>query len=804
MTRPDVTGTRDLLRPGRDVVRHDLRLVPGALAVWGVTIAGLRGGWPAACGVATVLLGGTLILLRTSRRDAVRMAALAATALAVAAAAVVTIRLGAVHHHPLRAAAVGQERVTVSATVTDLPHQLATPGYGGKAGADRVLVPADLTHATVGGTELDCGGQILLLTDQPGYATLIPGQQVRAEGILVPPNGDPLTIGLLRVRAPPLAVTAAPWWQRIAGTLRTDLRGVSARELSPEPAGLLPGLVDGDVSGQSARVTTEFQLAGLTHLVAVSGENLAILCGAVLLLVRVCRLGPRLSALVTGLAVLGFVVVAGPQPSVLRAAVMGGLTVLALATGRRRAVLPSLAAAVLSLVLLDSALATSLGFALSVLATAALVLIAPGWARTLRRLGVPRGLAEAIAVPTAAHAATAPLIVAASGQLSLVAIPANMLAEPVVAPATVLGVLAMVLAPILPGVAAVVVNLAGPFTSWLITVARKGSELPDAVLPWPDGLCGALLLVTVLCGLAVLLRHRRTRILLAAALVGALLVWLPVRVTAPRWPVTGWAMVSCDVGQGDAEVLATADRGRAVVVDTGPDPLLVDTCLRTLDVDRIPLVVLSHLHADHIGGLSAVLANRTVGAVALGASRVPGWAYEKVRQETAAAHVPLVGLHPGERLAWPGLDLDVLATQPARDEPEITDPDGTTVNNTSVVLAADTVAGRILLTGDVELAAQADLLTGGTELAADVLKVPHHGSRYSVPEFLRAVHPRVALVSVGAGNRYGHPSALTLGELSSLGAAVARTDQDGDLAITPGSGGPTLFRSGRPRAPPHH
>ena len=183
---------------------------------------------------------------------------------------------------------------------------------------------------------------------------------------------------------------------------------------------------------------------------------------------------------------------------------------------------------------------------------------------------------------------------------------------------------------------------------------------------------------------------------------------------------------------------------------------------------------------------------------------MPAWAYEKVRRETETAHVPLVALAVGQRLSWPGLALDVLGTHAARDEADLPDPDGTTVNNTSVVLRAGTSAGRVLLTGDVELEAQAALLSAGVDVSADVLKVPHHGSRYSVPDFLTAVHARLALVSVGARNRYGHPSPLTLGELRGLGAAVARTDEDGAVAVIAGANGPALVRSGRPRGPPKH
>ena len=469
---------------------------------------------------------------------------------------------------------------------------------------------------------------------------------------------------------------------------------------------------------------------GLTHLIAVSGENVAILCGAALGLARLIRLGPRTAVMVTGLVLVGFVVLCRPSPSVLRAAVMGAVMLLALVLGRRRSAVPALCGAVLVLLLVDPTLGGDPGFTLSVLATGALVLLAPGWTAALRRHGVPPGIAEALAVPAATHVVTVPVVAGLSGQVSLVAVLTNLLATPAVAPATVLGVLAAVLAAVHPDAAVVVVHLAGPAVSWLVGVGHHGAAVPDGVVQWPGGACGALLLALIVVVALLAMRARRLRVLAAAGLVGALLVLVPTRFVPPGWPAAGWMMVSCDVGQGDATVLATAEPGRAVLVDTGPDPGPVSACLDRLGIRRLALVVLSHLHADHIGGLAGALRGRAVSAVALGSGHSPPWAFTQVLRVAALARVPVVALTAGQRLSWPGLTLDVLA--PLRDPPPVGDyqaaVDSTTVNNTSVVVRANTPAGRMLLTGDVELEAQADLLAAGTDLRADVLKVPHHGS----------------------------------------------------------------------------
>jgi competence protein ComEC len=230
------------------------------------------------------------------------------------------------------------------------------------------------------------------------------------------------------------------------------------------------------------------------------------------------------------------------------------------------------------------------------------------------------------------------------------------------------------------------------------------------------------------------------------------------------------------------------------VVDTGPDPGLVGGCLDRLDVRRVPLVVLSHLHADHVGGLAGVLAGRSVGAVAIGPLREPSWAFEQVRRLTGQAGVPLVELRAGHRLAWPELTIEVLG--PSKPPPAVDGDDGTSVNDASLILRANTSAGRVLLTGDIELTGQTELLASGVDVGADVLKMPHHGSRFSSPRFLAAVRPRLAMVSVGAGNPYGHPNDGVLGALTSAGTKVMRTDRHGDIAIAGGRDRPLVVGRG--------
>ncbi len=775
-----------ITQPVAERVPPDLRLVPAALGAWAAALVGLRIGWPAALALAAV--AAVLVLAAVTpaaRRGGAARAVgviIAAGAATVAAALVTAAHAHHADTHPLRGAAAGGAAATLRVDLDGDPRPLRRPGYAGQSGeADRVAIAATVRHATVAGTTWRSGGRLLLLAPADGWTGLLPGQELTVDGLLAPSTGGDLTVAVLQVRGPPRDVGPPPWWQDAAGAVRTGLRDASA-VLPEAPAGLLPSLVVGDTSGLPTTVTDEFRVAGLSHLTAVSGTNVAIVCGAVLLLLRLVRVGPRTSAALAGAALVAFVIVARPSPSVLRAAVMGAVTLLALLLGRARSAMPALAVAVLGLLLVNPELGVAPGFALSVLATGALVLLAPRWAGALRDRGWPPGVAEALTVPVAAHLVTAPVVAAIFGQVSLVAVVANLLAAPAVAPATVLGALAAVLGLVSDGAAEFTVRLAGPFVGWLVTVGHHAAAVPGASTRWPAGAAGGLLLAALIVGGLALLRLRRLRTLAAAATAGTLLVLLPTRVAPPGWPATGWAVVACDVGQGDALTLATAEPGRAVVVDTGPDPGPVRGCLDRLGVRRVPLVVLSHLHADHIGGLSALLEGRAVGAVALGALREPQWAFDRVRRLTTDAGVPLVLLHTGQVLRWPGLTIEVIG--PRRPPtPRAGEDDGTPINDASLVLRAHTAAGRVLLTGDIELAAQAELLGSGVDLRADVLKVPHHGSRRSLPEFLAAVRPRVALVSVGAGNRYRHPNPEVLTALSEAGATVLRTDRGGDLAV---------------------
>ncbi|GAC1325741.1 MAG: hypothetical protein NVSMB13_09400 [Mycobacteriales bacterium] len=509
-----------------------------------------------------------------------------------------------------------------------------------------------------------------------------------------------------------------------------------------------------------------------------------------LLVARRLRAGPRLAPVLAALALVGFVILARPDPSVLRAAVMGAVGVAAVISGRQRAALPTLCAAVLLLLFLDPGLARSPGFALSVLATGGLLVLAPGWRDRLAR-HLPRPVAEAIAIPAAAQLACGPVIAVISAQVSLVSVPANLLAAPAVAPATVLGVLAALAAVVWMPLGRLLAWLSSFPTGWLVVVARRGARVPAGAFAWPSGLSGGLPLAAVSAGLLLVIGRRRLRRPVAALSVGATLSVVGLQWISPVWPPPGWAMVACDVGQGDGLVVSVGT-GSAVVIDTGPDPAAMDHCLRLLGVRRIPLLVLTHLHADHVEGVPGLLRGRIVEEAEIGPLDEPPDEHTRLLGWLAAAGVPVHRATVGEQRAVGPAAWTVLAPQAAFHGTS-SDP-----NNSSLVLRLSLAGFTVLLTGDVEWQAQRALLSSGADVRADVLKVPHHGSDHQDPGFLDAVGAGLAITSVGKANSYGHPSPVTLDRVRGDGMRSYRTDDDGDVALVVGRAGLTaVARHGR-------
>lgn len=802
---PAGSSAREALLGSAEGEPLDIRLAAGAAVAWvsAVLLLTTSARSVLIAGVGAGVLGAVVLVSRgrmpsargtwsVGRSSAIQWAGVAGwseLALVLFCTALVLVplagRLAHAEASPLLAAARGHQAVVAALTLTADPRPLAATGPGGVA---RVAVPTSVDRLTIRGTAVAADGDVLVLAPATGWSALLPGQSVTAEGTLQPSLDGSVLLSVLFARGPPDLVGRPPWWQRLAGAVRGSLR-VAAAVLPDEERGLLPGLVDGDTTDLDPVLADHFRTAGLTHLVAVSGTNCSIVVGLVVLLLQRLRWRPWVVAVAAAAVLLVFVAVARPSPSVLRAAVMSATGLLALAAGRPKAALPALSTAVLVLLVADPTLAADAGFALSVLATAALLTLAPPWVAALRRRRVPAGLAEGFAVAAAAHVVTAPVIAALSGKVSVVAVAANVLAEPVVAVTTVLGFLTAATAPWAAPLGMTFAWLAGWPCRWLVGVADFFGGLPGATVPWPGGLLGAVALLLALAALLVLVMLRPTRPVVLAALLAAVVVQIPVRTVASGWPVSGWVLVACDVGQGDALVLP-AGGGAGIVIDAGPDPIAVDRCLSDLGVDHIPLLVLTHFHVDHVGGLAGVVRGRSVDRVLVSPLPDPASGVDLVRDVMARRRTPIAVARAGAVLDVGGVHLDVLSpTEPfhgTRSDP----------NNSSLVIRATVHGLRVLLSADAEVEAQRAMLAAGVDLRAEVLKVWHHGSAYFDPAYLAAVHPQVGVISVGLHNDYGHPSPTALQALAAAGVAVGRTDHDGDVAVVERAGHPTLVVRG--------
>jgi competence protein ComEC len=768
--------------------RPDLRLVPAAAATWAGVLLGLA--VPllflvvAAAGATMAALAvGRLVRSRPARIAALVALACLATGLLLGAGRAATLRAGPVDDLAAQGAAV-----RVTGVLTTDPQMRTTA-------ADRppyVIARLRVESVTGRGITTAVRTPVLVLGASTDWTSLLPGQQVSAAGRLAPADRFGSVAAILRVRDPPRVHGPPGLASSLTEPLRSGLRE-AVDELADAPRGLVPALVIGDESRLPASLRADMVATGLTHLTAVSGTNVTILLVAVLGLARWAGVRGYGLPVLGGLTVIGFVALARPEPSVLRAAAMGLVAVAGLTVAGRRRGLPVLATAALVLLLVDPWLARDAGFALSVLATGAILVLAPAWRDAMP--WIPRPVAELLAVALAAQVACTPLVVAIMAQASLASVPANILVAPVVAPTTVLGAAAAVCSPVSATLADALGRLAGLPARWIVAVAGYGADLPGAVVAWPGGALGVgaatAVALAAVAALPVLLR----RPLWSAAAGVLVAVAVLTRPPTLGWPPPGWVVVACDVGQGDAIVLHAGPRS-AVVIDTGPDPPPVDRCLDSLGIEQVPLLVLTHFHADHVAGLSGVLDGRRVGQGLVSPLDDPEEYADLTRDRLAEAAVPVAVGRVGDDITVGG-SVHLRVIWPRR-----VISDGSPANNTSLVIDASVSGVRVLLGGDVEPEAQRAILGSLPRLRADVLKVPHHGSGRQEPDLLTGLGARLALVSVGAGNTYGHPATDTIELLQQSGMRVLRSDRDGSVAVVRMDGGGLGVVTGGPRVTP--
>jgi competence protein ComEC len=769
----------------------DLRLVPVAASAW-VTVVLLAQSAPwitdrataHAIAMGVVLAGVTLIACALSARSPV-LVGVGIGALAIG------VHLVAMTAPPVSDWVRAGATASVDAVITDDAEQRLLGRVPVWGAASLVELSASTSSVTARGQRVQVALPIVIRTS--AAATLPPvGSTVRLRGRLHQSRdlGRAFVLTLAEPSAGPsdaVAVLGAPGpLDAAANAMRVGLQA-STERVDPRAGALVAGLAIGDESGQSPLLADQMRASGLSHLTAVSGGNLAVVIAAVFAVARVLRLriGWRVAAALA--AVAFFVVLVRPEPSVVRAAVMGAVVLLGLLPGGRRAGPSVLATAVLVLVLWAPALTTTWGFALSVLATGGLILLSRPIEEHMASSRVvgrwPLWCRQAMAVTLAAQIATLPLLVAMGAPVGWVAIPANLLAMPAVPVVTILGLLAAMVAPVLPVVAQILTFAASWPAAWIAAVAAIGSDVPLGQIPWPSGWFGVGLLA-LLAGVAWILRRPLRLWIRHPVVIGAAVVVVALLLTGGRrgWPPPGWSMIACDVGQGDGS-LVRVDVDSAVLIDVGPDEQAISDCLHDAGISTIPAVVITHFHADHVVGLGAVLDRFAVGQVFVTPVTEPRELSTMAEQWTKQAAVPVQVLRAGDRFSIASARFTVI--WPARRIEA-----GSVANNASIVMLAEIPqsqqpAGdlRILLTGDIEREAQAAIMAAVPAPKVDVVKVPHHGSANGEAKFPQWSGARVAIISVGAANPYGHPRSEAITSWQQAGATVLRTDQDGSIAV---------------------
>lgn len=748
----------------RALLRRSLRPVAVAGGTWAAAAAAtvLTDPGLLAAGLAAAAAGAVALLTRV-RHPILVVAAVAlgcAGASAGTVASLVPTREAVAHLQ-----VEGGRHLRVTATVTG---HLARSSQGGAWADATVSLVAAGDTAVRGLIPARIGLDSETLDDA---AALGPGSELVVAGTGIPT--DPADRAILALRVTEVERAAAPeglWatFEQLRDGLVDSTRGL------PQPgAGLIPGLAVGDTSSLDSATETAMNAASLSHLTAVSGANCALVVGSAFGLLSLCGVGRGIRVVGALTVLAAFVILVTPEPSVVRAAVMSAIALLAVALGRPAVGIAVLAGATTALLIADPWLCRSLGFALSAAATAALLVLARPLADGLGRW-MPAPLALALAVPSSAQVVCGPLIVLIDPHVPLLGVVANILADPAAAPATIAGALACI-API-PWLRDGLTVLAWIPAAWIAAVAHTTAGVPAQNLPWPDGTTGAALLAVVGAAIimAIVRPQRVPRLTAVATAMVAVLVGVAgatgtVRsVAGPLTVPVAWQVAMCDVGQGDATLWRS---GAAVaLVDTGPDPQPLADCLQTLGIARLDLVVLTHFDKDHVGGSAAV-----VGRTSLVLHGPLGESTDqKLLDRFAAGGARLLAATMGMTGEVGDTRWQALGPLPGM-EPG---------NAASVAID---VAGenfpRTVLLGDLGAEPQAALLRRIELPRVEIVKVSHHGSADQDAELYHRLHAAVGLIGVGAHNTYGHPTARLLDILQKEGTIAARTDTGGILAV---------------------
>lgn len=635
---------------------------------------------------------------------------------------------------------------------------------------------------------------------------IVPGTKLTIQGDLrplEPENRSAFAMNLTSLEVHEANTPLEYWGSVVITQLRHTL--TEAAE-SIGGAELVPGFAVGDTTLIDDAIDHVMKESSLTHLVAVSGANCALVITAAMVIAKTMRIGRRSRTFIAGALLAGFVAVVGPDASVERAAIMATVTLVSGFGGKKHIAMPALAIATLAMLLMNPWQAQQAGFALSVAATTGILLLAPMTRTWLERhVRLPTWLSLPLAVTLSAQLACTPLLLLLQPGLPMGGIIANLIAVPVAPFGTGIGLLAMLLLPLHRGAGEAFVWLASWASRWVIATGEMVTDLPLSRWYWPPGVLGALFFVGVVVAIAsgvMLLRGiiglpggvrmparrpwhpprsnpHRVHIISVVFLTTGIGMFLAITVVTPaaEWFVTprNWALVSCDVGQGDATLIRDpANPELVMLVDTGDDLDMLRDCLEKFGVRRIHTLVLTHDDRDHVGALHAVIdrIDRAVIARPLTGDVAQRHIEEQLRVAAVPSVIGEAGMGECTTLSW---CWRVIA--PERDE-IILD-----TNAASLVLRIELHGMRLLLLADTGADEHRRMLQRGIDLTADVVKIAHHGSRDHDPELLGASGAQYGLISVGEKNRYGHPHPQTLSDMIAHEVVPLRTDQLGSIAL---------------------
>ncbi|MFN2471719.1 MAG: ComEC/Rec2 family competence protein [Gaiellaceae bacterium] len=687
----------------------------------------------------------------------------AALVLALAGAAWGGMRLDALDRSPLASDVARAGRATIVVTgparrslfAQRIPAEVQR--FRGRALREPVLLELPLGRSPPQGSVLDLVGEVR--SPRPAQNGFDEGAYLGRRGIQV-------------------VIRASAWEQigrrrgalGLADRLRHRLAHTMAPGLGGDRRAVVAGVVLGEDEGLSDGLADAFRASGLYHLLAVSGQNVALVGGGMVVLLWLVGVSRWVGQAVAIAAIAAYVAVVGWQPSVVRAGVAGVLASLAWLAARPAERWYFLLAGGAALLAWNPYSLFDPGFQLSFGAVAAIFVVVPRVRRRLDGYPMPPFARDAIAVSAACGVATAPLLLWHFDAVPVYAVLSNVLAAPAVAPLLGLALVTAAVEPIAPSFALLLGYVQGLLAAYLIGVARFVAALPFAQV----GTRSALVLAAIGVALVLVARCRRgAAVALAAAAVVLIVGWRHwTRDTWPPPPRDGLRITALDVGQGDAILLQVPEG--AVLVDEGPPEARVATQLQRLGVRRLALLVLSHPQRDHVGGAAGVLRALPVGAILDPRLTAVSPDEESALEEARQRHVPVRAARADTTYRLGRLRLRVL--WPRAPGMRVAD-----ANDGAVVLLASFGHVDALLTADAESNVTLSLRPPPVE----ILKVAHHGSAdEGLDRLLSATRPRVALISVGARNDYGHPTPSTLRSLAAApGLAVYRTDQDGRVAV---------------------